>query len=60
MVEASDIRFFGNMMAVGHLVRPACSAASKMRIGDAVVLLWVPLKICVCSSGGWSAATRLF
>lgn len=57
-VEASDIRFSDDVIAVGHLVRPARSA-SKMRVGVAGALLWVPFKICVSSSGGWSAATRL-
>ena len=57
--EASDIRFSGDVMAFGHLVRPARSA-SKLCVGIAGVPLWVPLKICVFSSGGWSASTRLF
>ena len=49
-VVASDCRFSGDVMVVSHLVRPARST-SKMCVG---------LKICVSSSGGWSAATRLF
>ena len=57
--EASDIRFSGDVMAFGHLVRPARSA-SKLCVSIAGVPLWVPLKICVFSSGGWSASTRLF
>ena len=57
--EASDIRFSGNVMAFDHLVRHARSA-SKVCVGIAGVPLWVPLKICVFSSGGWSASTRLF
>jgi len=58
-VVASDCRFSGDAMDVSHLVRPARST-SKMCVGVAGVLLWVPLKICVSSSGGWSAATRWF
>jgi hypothetical protein len=57
-VEASDIQFSGDAMALGHLVRPARSA-SKVRVGVAGVPFWVPLKICVSSSGGWLASTRL-
>jgi hypothetical protein len=55
---ASDIRFSGDAMAFGHLVRPARSA-SKVCVGVADVPLWVPLKFCVSSSGGWSASTGL-
>jgi hypothetical protein len=54
MVEVSDILFSGDVMALGHLVRPARSA-SKVCVGVA----GVPLKICVSSSGGWSASMRL-
>ena len=57
--EASDTWFSGNVMAFDHLVRHARSA-SKVCVGIAGVPLWVPLKICVFSSGGWSASTRLF
>jgi hypothetical protein len=50
--------FSGDAMASSHLVRSARSA-SKVRAGVAGVPLWVPLKNCVSSSGGWSASTRL-
>ena len=46
IAEASDIWFSGNVMAFGHLVRPARSA-SKVCVGFAGAPLWVPLKICV-------------
>ena len=43
-VVASDCRFSGDVMPVSHLVRPARST-SKMCVGVAGVLFWVPLKI---------------
>ena len=57
--EPAMRRRTGDVMDFGHLVRPARSA-SKVCVGIAGVPLWVPLKICVFSSGGWSASTRLF
>jgi hypothetical protein len=51
-IVASDIWFSGDAMASSHLVRPARSA-SKVRVGVAGVPIWVPLKNCVSSSGGW-------
>jgi hypothetical protein len=59
LVVAPGSLFSGNVMATGHVPRPARSATKK-HVGYAVVLLLVPLLIFeASSSGGWSVSTRL-
>jgi hypothetical protein len=60
VVEAPGSQLSEDVMAAGHLVRPACSAGKK-HVGAAGMLLLVPFKTFEdSSSGGWSASTRLF